>query len=202
VQELPLAQPFTAPGRRDALRNRERVLAAAEAVLGRCGPDGLDVRSVAAEAGVGIGTLYRRFGDRTGLMAALLDARTIELQDTVLRGPPPVGPGAPPRDRLVAFLQALVTLTEQQLELLLAVEASRPLARFEVGAYGAWRLHTAILLRDVCPGLDAGWFAELLLGALDARTYAQQRRLLGLSPEDVMANLERAVDVLSAGVRG
>ena len=51
---------------------------------------------VAAAAGVGKGTLFRRFGDKSGLAAALLDARERVLQEAVLFGPPPLGPGAPP----------------------------------------------------------------------------------------------------------
>jgi AcrR family transcriptional regulator len=52
--------------------------------------------AVAAEAGVGKGTLFRRFGDRAGLAVALLDERERDLQAAVLSGPPPLGPGAPP----------------------------------------------------------------------------------------------------------
>ena len=53
--------------------------------------------------GVGKGTLFRRFGDRAGLARALLDESERRLQDGFLHGPPPLGPGAPPRARLKAF---------------------------------------------------------------------------------------------------
>jgi len=47
-----------------------------------------------AAAGVGKGTLIPRFGDRAGLAVALLDERERELQERILSGRPPLGPGA------------------------------------------------------------------------------------------------------------
>ena len=58
---------------------------------------------VAAAAGVGKGTLFRRFGSRAGLMMVLLDEDERASQQAFLFGPPPLGPDAPPMDRLVAF---------------------------------------------------------------------------------------------------
>ena len=58
---------------------------------------------VARAAGVGKGTLFRHFGDRCGLMRALLDERERSFQEGFIRGPAPFGPGAPARERLVAF---------------------------------------------------------------------------------------------------
>ncbi|MEU5248075.1 TetR/AcrR family transcriptional regulator [Streptomyces asoensis] len=59
-------------------------------------------------AGVGKGTLFRRFGDRNGLLLALLDDVEGEFHDAYTCGPPPLGPGAPAQDRLTAFGRALV----------------------------------------------------------------------------------------------
>ena len=49
---------------------------------------------VAAAAGVGVGTLYRRFGDRSGLAYALIDERERAFQSAFIEGPSPLGPGA------------------------------------------------------------------------------------------------------------
>ena len=92
-----------APERRDAARNREALLVAAEALIEHCGIDGVTMDAVAAAAGVGKGTVFRRFGSREGLMAALLNFSETEWQASVISGPPPLGPGAPPMERLLAF---------------------------------------------------------------------------------------------------
>ena len=55
------------PERADAARNRGKVLAAAERLFAERGPSRVSMDAVAAEAGVGKGTLFRRFGDRAGL---------------------------------------------------------------------------------------------------------------------------------------
>jgi AcrR family transcriptional regulator len=57
--------------RADARRNRERILAAARDVLVDQGPDA-PLDAIAAAAGVGIGTLYRRFPDRRALLRAVV----------------------------------------------------------------------------------------------------------------------------------
>jgi AcrR family transcriptional regulator len=63
------AQPRRRP-RRDAEANRERLLAAAAAAMAREGRH-VQLAVIAAEAGVGVGTLYRRYADRDALMQAL-----------------------------------------------------------------------------------------------------------------------------------
>ncbi|MDX6303021.1 MAG: hypothetical protein QOF53_4235 [Nocardioidaceae bacterium] len=57
--------------RADARRNHEQVLAAAREVFVERGP-GAPLEDVAARAGVGIATLYRRFRDREGLLRAVV----------------------------------------------------------------------------------------------------------------------------------
>ena len=60
------------PLRRDALANQERVLAAAVATLLREGRQA-SMATIAAEAGVGVGTLYRRYPSREALLSALTE---------------------------------------------------------------------------------------------------------------------------------
>ena len=98
--------------RADAVRNREALLEAARRLLGQCGPDGITMDAVAAEAGVGKGTLFRRFGDRASLFRTLIDDRERAFQEALIRGPAPLGPGAPTRERLIAFGHAMLELIE------------------------------------------------------------------------------------------
>src|SRR5689334_14040191 len=89
--------------RADAARNRARLLEAAARLIAEHGAAGVTMEAVAAAANVGKGTVFRRFGDRTGLLMALLDHSERKFQASILSGPAPLGPGAPPVERLRAF---------------------------------------------------------------------------------------------------
>ena len=63
--------PTSPPGRRDAVRNYHRVLEAAREVLGESGADA-SMEEIAARAGVGVGTVYRRFANKDALIDELV----------------------------------------------------------------------------------------------------------------------------------
>jgi len=186
--------------RADARRNRTRILAATRTLVAREGAEGLTVATVARAAGVGPATVVRRFGDKSGLLSALLDEEERDLQEDILRGRPPVGPGAPPGERIVAFLAALAALTDEHLELLFASETAKPGARFRTGAYSAWRQHLTLLLAEAGPELDAPVVADLLLAPLAAESFDHLRRRQGLPLRDVQAAQRRLAEGLLAGV--
>ena len=156
------------PERADAARNRARILEAARSLFAERGVREVSLEEVARAAGVGKATLFRRFGDRGALFLALLDEHERELQDAVLRGEPPLGPGASPRARLLAFLDALLRLSLEHRELLLASETARPGARLQTGAYAFWHRHVSWLLGELRPPADPDLLAHLLLAAFDA----------------------------------
>jgi AcrR family transcriptional regulator len=64
--------------RRDAQRNRERILAAARTLLARDGVDA-SVEDITREAGVGMGTLYRHFPTKADLVDAVLEDAFAEI---------------------------------------------------------------------------------------------------------------------------
>ncbi|MBS7702782.1 TetR/AcrR family transcriptional regulator [Chelatococcus asaccharovorans] len=68
------------PLRADAQLNKERILAAAEDIFAERGA-GASLDDVARSAGVGIGTLYRRFPTREDLLAATYSARFLVLAE-------------------------------------------------------------------------------------------------------------------------
>jgi AcrR family transcriptional regulator len=164
-RELPVAgRP--ARERRDAARNREAILAAAQRLFEREGPAAVSMERVAEEAGVGKGTIYRRFGDRASLATALLDAGERELQETLIRGPAPLGPGAPPAERLVAFGHAWLDVLVRHGDIVLASEHGSVGTRFRSAVYASHRAHVILLLREARPDADVEYLADVLLAAL------------------------------------
>ena len=159
--------------RADAARNRARVLAAAERLFAERGATNVSMEDVATAAGVGKGTLYRRYPDRAALAVALLDEHERRLQQHLLDGPPPLGSGAPPGERLSAFYGAMVDLIDRHLELALAAETGS--ARFRTGAYQFWRAHLRVLLRNAGVPDPGDVLAEALLAPLAAEFYQQLR---------------------------
>ena len=65
-----MTSPTALPLRSDAKRNREQLIAAAARTFVAGGPD-VPMEEIARAAGVGVGTLYRRFADRESLMVAV-----------------------------------------------------------------------------------------------------------------------------------
>ena len=105
--ELPELSLGTPPAERaDAARNRLHLLCVARELIAEQGADKLTMDGLAERARLGKGTVFRRFGSRAGIFQALLDEEERGFQALVLSGPPPLGPGAAPVDRLVAYGRA------------------------------------------------------------------------------------------------
>jgi AcrR family transcriptional regulator len=185
-QELPVigTEP---PERADAARNRRRILAAAEKLFAENGVSCTSMDAIAAEAGVGKGTLFRRFGDRASLARSLLSERDTEFQDAFIRGEPPLGPGAPPAERLVAFGEGMLDLLEKHGDLLFVAEGGDPSAQLKSDAWAAYHLHVRTLVAEAAPDLDEEVCAGMLLSALSARTFFTQRRARGMELERLKA---------------
>ncbi|MER8223485.1 TetR/AcrR family transcriptional regulator [Streptomyces sp. NPDC094143] len=155
--------------RADALRNRETVLAAADRLFATCAsPEDVTMADIAAAAGVGKGTLFRGFGDRTGLIRALYESRLEPIRHAVAEGPHPLGPTTPPTERVPALLDALLCFKLDHRHLSLALEGTGSDSPYRASHYDWW--HGT--LRDVLeqlPGLtDAGFTAHALLAAVRA----------------------------------
>lgn len=179
-------RPRSLPGpvveRSDAARNRERLLEAARQLVEECGADGLTMDRLAERAGVGKGTVFRRFGSRAGLMVTLLSDAEAEFQGRFMFGPPPLGPGAPGLDRLIAFGAERIAFVLEFGELARAADASAP-NRFEVPAVALWHRHIEFLLLE--EGMEADpWLMALSLSAtLDPERLLYAVRVRGVTPE-------------------
>ena len=152
------------PERRDAARNRELLLDAAKALVEHCGARGVTMDAVATAAGVGKGTVFRRFDSREGLMAAVLNHSETEWQALVMSGPPPLGPGAEPWERLLAFGRSRLETTLLHAELIR--EAGRTASRAG-GAYAFTVTHVRYLLRQLGVTGNIALLATALMAPLE-----------------------------------
>lgn len=179
--------------RSDALRNRQKILAAAERLFAEHGAEAVSMDAVAEAAGVGKGTLYRRFGDRPGLARAILDAHDRSFQEQFIRGAPPLGPGAPADQRLIAFGRGVIELVTDHGDLIMAAQVGRAGTRFSGPIYAAYRLHVRALLEEAAPQVDADYFADILLAALNAEIHGFWRSDIGLDEQRIADGFEQLV---------
>jgi AcrR family transcriptional regulator len=176
MEELPLiALPTEQTERADAASNRRRILAAAAELFAARGAACVSMQDVARAAGVGMGTMYRRFGDRAGLTFALLGERHRAFQERLLHGEPPLGPGAPPAARLRAFGRARLALLDEGEADLLLTTAKAESATLS-GPDAAYRTHLAILLREAAPALDVEYAVNTLVMAFDPQLHLHLRQ--------------------------
>jgi len=162
--------PSAPPERGDAARNRLLLLDAARRLIAERGADAVTMDDIAAAAGVGKGTVFRRFGSRAGLMMVLLDEDERASQQAFLFGPPPLGPDAPPLDRLLAFGRDRLRFAHAHHELLSAANRdSQTRHGSPINApYMVLRIHVRMLLASAgtTGNLDAQ--TDALLALLDA----------------------------------
>jgi polyketide synthase 12 len=162
---LPVGAPHAE--RADAVRNRRHLLATAREMLAGEGADTLTMDALALRAGLGKGTVFRRFGTRAGIFQALLDDDERAFQEQVLSGPPPLGPGAPPLDRLIAYGRARIGFLIEHREIArAALDGSQPIPAGSQTPLS--QTHIRILLGQIPLGpADLDVLAVQLTAALD-----------------------------------
>jgi polyketide synthase 12 len=162
---LPLGAPRAE--RADAVRNRAHLLATAREMLAAYGADKLTMDALAERADLGKGTVFRRFGTRAGIFQALLDDDERVFQERVLSGPPPLGPGAAPLDRLIAYGRARIGFLLEHREIArAALDGSQPVPAGPDASLS--EMHIRMLLGQLSLGVaDLDILALLLTAALD-----------------------------------
>lgn len=163
---LPLEAPRAE--RADAVRNRTHLLATARTMLAERGStEKLTMDALAERAGLGKGTVFRRFGTRAGIFQALLEDDEQAFQQQVLAGPPPLGPGADPLERLIAYGQARIAFLLDHHDIARAtLDGSRPAPAGT--EFPMSRTHIRVLLGQLrLEGADLDMLAIQLTAALD-----------------------------------
>ncbi|MCQ1986105.1 TetR/AcrR family transcriptional regulator [Arthrobacter sp. zg-Y844] len=188
--------PSQAGIRVDAARNHHRLLEAALELVAAGGADALTMDDLAERAHVGKGTVFRRFGSRAGLMQALLDHAEQGFRTAYLFGPPPLGPGVPPRDRLLAFGRARLASLAVTGELARAADVD-PRTRYQHPSRSLARRHLAGLLRLTGTVPDPELAAYQLMAFLDAGLLLHLRGEEGMSLSRLETGWEELVGALA-----
>lgn len=147
--------------RSDAERNDRSVLDAARELFAGSDRDGrVSVDDVAARAGVGKGTVFRAFGDRAGLLRALVSEHVGPVQQQLEESD-----GTDPTTRVVDTLEALLAVKVEHRRLFLALDEVGAGSPFGAETYGWWfdRLRRLAAQADVT---DPDFTAHLLLGSV------------------------------------
>jgi AcrR family transcriptional regulator len=168
------------PARRDVERNYQRVLEAAREVFGEVGA-AASVEEIAARAGVGVGTVYRRFASKDALIDELLRMS----MDTLLRAADEAL-AAPAADGLRQYLRATGEefASHARYADLLLTRSADPAARARLRAAVEELTARAVAAGTVAPGVTAADVMALIWamrGLVQATTDAQDAT--GLSPD-------------------
>ncbi|XVS63152.1 TetR/AcrR family transcriptional regulator [Actinosynnema sp. CA-299493] len=173
--------------RKDAERNRAAILATAARLIAERGPDGFSMDDVATAAGVGKGTVFRRFGDRDGLVQAVVDetSESWRAEAEALLGAGDV----PPDERVITFVATLFDHVVAALPLVTAFErvSTRSIACDADAKLTHHRLVT--LISQVKPGVDAEYLAHALIAHVRADTLHHMIDRCGLDVARVRAGV-------------
>ncbi|MFC9587983.1 TetR/AcrR family transcriptional regulator [Streptomyces yangpuensis] len=184
--------------RADAQRNREAVLAAADALFAASSsPHSVSMDDIAAAAGVGKGTLFRRFGDRAGLIAAVITSRLEPLQRAVQEVQEKTG--SAPRRQVLDLLDTALMFKIENRNLMSAAEDAGIGSPYRAGHYGWWH-ETLRAALDRVPGVhDPDFTAHALLAAIRADLVTHLIDERQMSPDGLRSALAAHVaDVLGS----
>jgi AcrR family transcriptional regulator len=179
------------PGRSDARRNREKLLAAARAAFGAA-DDTVALESIARDAGVGIGTLYRHFPTREDLVEAVYAA---ELDDVATSAPALLAEFPPDialrawMDRYAAFIAAKRGMADTLRAGFASGRMATPRTRERITAAIATIVDAGVRAGSLRADVEAEDVTAMVLGVFlstaASNTPEQISRLLGLVVDSV-----------------
>jgi len=184
--------------RRDAAENRRRILSAAQRLFDRHGVEQVSMNQIAAEAGIGPGTLYRRYRNKSELCLDLNKdnlVRLFEELETYLTQ----HRSRPADERLKGTLDRFIAFREKKAQLLKGVDDSAMATRPKEQSWNPMeelRRKFAGLFEEMAedgpataPRSASLFQADMLLNALTSDAYLFQRNVRGLSPEAILEQL-------------
>jgi len=175
------------PSRADAVKNRELILRTAQRLFTEQSVEAVSMTTIAQEAGVGKGTLYRHFTSKIELCEALLDEDQRDLQQRTLH-------------RLAQQNEPVEDLCWFVREVMAFIERNRPFLSFEEGlsmlghpAHFWWRQTIRALLQKINPAIDLDYATDVIYVMLDVRTTHFQRYGLNYTFERMLDGLETTI---------
>ena len=204
---IPLTEDgaLTRHERSDAAANRALILQTAERLFAERGVANVCMSEIAEAAGVGKGTLYRRFANKGELCLALMDRQMGDFQNGMLaQFARQTAEGVPYLGQLTVFLAALVEFTEIHSPLLIEVQHAGMVQEDpRLNLPHIWQYMTvSALLRsaaragEVTADLDLEYLGEALLAPLQVDYFRFQRQVRGYSTERIAAGLGELVGLL------
>ncbi len=187
--------------RRDAAEHRRRILETAQHLFAAHGVQAVSMHQIAREAGVGQGTLYRRYAHKGDLCMDLLyevHERLYKDIATLLAA----RAASPALERLNGVLVSMVTFFEEQWPLLQPVAEDRREWLCDTSEqktpppylwlYGLLkRLLTEAVEQGELVELDVAYTADAILATLHPMIYRFQRQERGFSQERILQGLRR-----------
>ena len=185
--------------RADAAANRQLILTTAETLFAERGVENVTMADIAQAAGVGKGTLYRRFASKPELCLALMHEQMVAFQNKVLARFRELSAGdVPTLQRLNFFLDVLVYFTDNHLPLLCEVQRAGLLSTArdsempQIWQYMTIKglLHSAVQAGELSPDVDIEYTADALLAPLRVTLFRFQREGRGFSLERISAGIQ------------
>ncbi len=186
--------------RRDMVEHRRRILAAAQTLFAEHDVDTVSMHQIALAAGVGQGTLYRRFAHKGLLCLALLDERIVHFQEELLAYLKQEDEARPALALLDYVLMQLIAFNEDNASLLGGIDdaacGERRSHAYQSPFY-LWLYQVVQVLlrravaRQEIPEQDSDYAADLILAPLAIDFYLFQRRVRGLTQQQIRAGLQQ-----------
>ena len=188
------------PERRDAAEHRQRILAEARRLFSERGVEAVSMHQIAQAAGVGQGTLYRRYANKGDLCLDLLKESGMRSWTEIEAYLRESAASESPLARLDGLIVRIAEVVEQKARLLGAIGdafcGDRRAMQFRNPFYRWMHNKVATLLTEavdrgeIVP-LDATYTADALLAALSVDLYEFQRHDRGLSQDQIVDGLRR-----------
>jgi AcrR family transcriptional regulator len=196
---------FSAPHerqeRRDAREHRQRILVVAQELFTEHGVEAVSMHQIARAAGIGQGTLYRRYAHKGELCVDLLYEHHQQFVDEIT-DLLTTKAASPALERLESVLERIVAFLEDQSALLGPIslrEIQQDCHKDEADYFQpfSWlhelcaNLLTEAVTRKELVALDISYTVDALLAALCPMVYRFQRQERGFSPERILQGLCR-----------